>query len=154
MTPLHVALVLALLCGVAAWQVSVIPESMMQMAVGPSAMPAVVVGGLALLVLLYGISAARGRQVDESHEPDQSALPGANVRLLSLLGGGLCFMALIGPLGFILPATLCGLGVARGFDAPFGARSVAVCAAIAVVFWTLFARILGVDLGPGLPWLF
>lgn len=154
MTPLHVAIALALLCGVAAWQVSVIPESLMQMAVGPSLVPAVVVGGLSVLSLLYGISALRGRQVDESHAEDQSALPGATTRLLSLLGAGVAFMLLIGPLGFILPGTLCGMGVARAFDAPLRFKSFAICAAIASSFWLLFAVVLGVGLGPALPWLF
>ena len=154
MTPLHVAIVLAIVCGVGAWQVTVIPESLMQMAVGPSLVPAVVVGTLSVLVLLYGISAARGRQVDESQAPDQSPLPGATTRLLSLLGGGLAFIVLIGPLGFILPGTLCGMGVARAFDAPLGLKSLLICASIATAFWLLFAVVLGVGLGPGLPWLF
>ena len=154
MIPLHVALALAVVCGVAAWQVTEIPESMMQMAVGPSMVPLVVVISLSLLALLYAISALRGRQVDESHAPDQSPLPGAGKRVLSLLGGGLAFMALVGPLGFIVPAMLCGMGVARAFDAPFTLKSALVCAGISVTFWLLFARILGVGLGPGLPWLF
>lgn len=154
MKPVHIALALAVLFGVAAWQVAVIPESLMQMAVGPSLVPAAVVAGLGLLALLYGISAARGRQVDESHAEDQSALPGANTRLISLLAGGVAFMALIGPLGFIVPGTLCGMGVARAFDAPLGLKSLAICAAIATCFWLLFAVVLGVGLGPALPWFF
>lgn len=154
MKPVHIALALAILFGVAAWQVAVIPESLMQMAVGPSLVPAAVVAGLGLLALLYGISAARGRQVDESHAEDQSALPGANTRLMSLLAGGVAFMALIGPLGFIVPGTLCGMGVARAFDAPLGLKSLAICAAIATCFWLLFAVVLGVGLGPALPWFF
>lgn len=154
MKPVHIALALAILFGVAAWQVAVIPESLMQMAVGPSLVPAAVVAGLGLLALLYGISAARGRQVDESHAEDQSALPGANTRLISLLAGGVAFMALIGPLGFIVPGTLCGMGVARAFDAPLGLKSLAICAAIATCFWLLFAVVLGVGLGPALPWFF
>jgi len=154
MTPLHVAIALALLCGVGAWQVTVIPESLMQMTVGPTLVPAAVVAGLSVLALLYGISAVRGRQVDESHAEDQSALPGSTTRLLSLLGGGVAFIALIGPLGFIVPGTLCGMGVARAFDAPLGLKSLGICAAIASTFWLLFAVVLGVGLGPGLPWFF
>ena len=154
MTPLHVAIALALLCGVGAWQVTVIPESLMQMTVGPTLVPAAVVAGLSVLALLYGISAVRGRQIDESHGEDQSALPGATTRLLSLLGGGVAFVALIGPLGFIVPGTLCGMGVARAFDAPLGLKSLLICGAIATTFWLLFAVVLGVGLGPGLPWLF
>jgi len=153
MKPLHVAFILAILSAVGAWQVTLIPESLMQMTVGPSLVPGVVVAGLSVLALLYGISAVRGRQVDESHAEDQSPLPGASTRLLSLLGGGLAFIALIGPLGFVIPAALCGMGVARSFDAPYGLKSLLICAAIATCFWLLFAVVLGVGLGPALPWL-
>jgi hypothetical protein len=153
MTPLRVALLLAALCGVAAWQVTVIPVSLMQMTVGPVLAPGVIVGALSVFALLYGVSAWRGRQADESAEPDQSPLPGANGRMLSLLGGGVLFMALVIPLGFVIPGTLCGMGVARAFDAPLGFKSAAVCAAIASTFWVVFAQLLGVGLGPALPWL-
>ncbi len=154
MSPLRIAIVLAILCAVAAWQVSVIPESLMQMTVGPTLVPAAVVAGLSVLVLLYGISAVRGRQVDESHTEDQRPLAGASTRLLSLLAGGVAFMALVLPLGFIIPGTLCGMGVARAFDAPLSLKSTVICGLIATAFWVLFARVLGVGLGPGLPWLF
>lgn len=154
MTPLRIAFALAILCGVAAWQVMVIPESLMQMTVGPSLVPAMVVSGLGVLSVLYGISAWRGRQADESLEEEHSPLPGANQRLLFLLAGGLAFMALVVPLGFIIPGTLCGMGVARAFDAPLNFKSLTVCGLIATTFWLLFAQVLGVGLGPGLPWLF
>ena len=95
MTPLRDALLLVALCGVAAWQVTVIPESLMQMTVGPTLAPGVIVAALSLFAVLYGISAWRGRQTDESEAPDQSPLPGANARVLSLLGGGLAFIALV-----------------------------------------------------------
>ena len=146
MKPLHIAIGLLAVCLVGAWQVTLIPQSPMQMAVGPSLVPGVVVAGLFLLALLYGISAARGRQVDESEAEDQSPLPGATTRLLSLLGGGVAFIALIGPLGFIIPGTLCGMGVARAFDAPVGLRSLLICGAIATIFWLLFAVVLGLSL--------
>ena len=154
MTPLRVARILAALCGVAAWQVGVIPESLMQMTVGPALVPAVVVGGLSVLALLYGLSAWRGQQADESLQEDQRPLPGANRRLAFLLGGGLAFMTLVVPLGFVVPGTLCGMGVARAFDAPLGLKSALLCGAIATLFWLLFAQVLGVGLGPALPWLF
>ena len=152
MTPLRVALLLLAVCGVAAWQVTVIPASLMEMTVGATLAPAVIVGALALVALLYGASAARGLQVDESRTPGQEPLPGANGRLLSLLAGGGIFMALVIPLGFVIPSTLCGMCIARSFDAPFNARSLLICGAIAAVFWIVFARLLGVGLGPALPW--
>lgn len=153
MTPLRLALLLLAVCGVAAWQLTVIPESMMQMTVGPTLAPAAIVAALSLVAVLYGISAWRGRQVDLSHEDGQEALPGSTTRLLSLLSGGVAFIVLVIPLGFVLPGTLCGMCIARAFDAPFSAKSALICGAIAAVFWFVFARLLGVGLGPALPWL-
>jgi len=73
--------------------------------------------------------------------------------MVFLLAGGLAFMALVIPLGFIIPGTLCGMGVARAFDAPLNLKSLTICGLIATTFWVVFAQILGVGLGPGLPWL-
>ena len=118
--------------------------------------------GLGIVLALVAVLASalgnwfawRGQQADESLQDDQQPLPGANRRLLFLLGGGLAFMALVVPLGFVVPATLCGMGVARAFDAALGLKSALLCGAIATVFWLLFAQVLGVGLGPALPWLF
>ena len=152
MTPTRVAGLLLLLCAVAAWQVTQIPQSALQSAVGPVLVPGLVVGGLALLALGYGASALRGRQPDESLAAGQEPLPGAQVRLLSLLGGGLAFALLVGWIGFVVPATLCGMGVARAFDAALGWRSAAVCGGVALAFWLVFALWLGVGLGPAVRW--
>jgi hypothetical protein len=152
MTALRLAFLLMALCAVAAWQITVIPESLMQMTVGPVLAPAAIVGALSLVAALYGVSAWRGRQVDVSQAPGQEPLPGANTRLLSLLAGGAAFILLVIPLGFVLPATLCGMLIARAFDAPLNAKSALICGLIAAVFWIVFARLLGVGLGPALPW--
>ena len=137
---------LLLLVGVAAWQVGLIPESAIRMAVGPSLVPGVVVLALGLTAVVYAVSAWRGRQ-----PMDEDAETGSNLRVASLLGGGLVFMLGVSWLGFVLPATLCGMGVARAFDAPLGWRSATVCGLVAVVFWVVFAQVLGVGLGPALP---
>lgn len=151
MNPLRVALLMAAVCAVAAWQVTVIPQSAIEMAVGPALVPGLIVGVLAVATLAYGITARRGQQVDESLEPGQEPLPGSGLRLLLLLGGGVVFMAGVSWAGFVVPAALCGMAIARAFDAPFGWRSAAVCLGIAGVFWWLFARVLGIGLGPALP---
>jgi hypothetical protein len=153
MTPLRLALLLLAVCGVAAWQLTVIPQSLMQMTVGPLLAPGAIVAGLTLAALLYGWSAWRGLQVDLSQDTGQEALPGSTTRLLILLGGGVAFIVLVIPLGFVLPAALCGMCIARAFDAPFNAKSALICGLIATVFWVVFARLLGVGLGPALPWL-
>lgn len=137
---------LMLLVGVAAWQVLRIPESAIRMAVGPALVPALTVLGLGAAALVYGVSAWRGRQPLETG-PEA----GAGVRVASLIGGGVVFMAGVSWLGFVLPATLCGMGVARAFDAPLGWRSALVCGGVALTFWLVFARLLGVGLGPALP---
>lgn len=154
MTPVRVGAVLAFICAVAFWQLGDINESAIQMAVGPSAAPRAVVAFLALMTVIYIISAWRGRQVDDSLEPDQSALPGSTLRLASLFAGGLVFMAGVTWAGFVLPATLCGMFVARGFDAPFGTKSALICLGISVSLWALFAKVLGVGLGPATPFGF
>ncbi len=154
MTPLVLAGLLVAIAAVAAWQVTVIPQSLMQMTVGPVLAPGVVVAGLGVLALLYAWSAWRGRQVDDSLAEGQTPLPGSGRRLLFLLGGGVAFMGLIQFLGFVIPGMLCGMGVARSFDAPLGWRCALVCGGIAGVFWLVFARLLGVGLGPALAWPF
>ncbi len=151
MTPLRAALLLLALCAVAAWQVTQIPESAMQMAVGATLVPALITAGLSFCAALYALSAWRGNQVDESHQPEQSPQPGSTTRLLGLLGGGAVFIAGVPFLGFVLPATACGMLIARSFEAPLNLRSLAICGAIALIFWVLFALVLGVGLGPALP---
>ncbi|MEI8265510.1 MAG: tripartite tricarboxylate transporter TctB family protein [Betaproteobacteria bacterium] len=148
-TALVISLALALLVGVAGWQVTRIPESAIRMAVGPALVPALVVAALALAVAAYVVSMWRGRQPLETG-PE----PGALSRVLSLMGAGVVFAAGVTWLGFILPATLCGMGVARAFDARLGWRSALICGCIAAAFWLVFARLLGVGLGPALPFGF
>jgi len=151
MTPFRVGLVFAAVCAVAFWQLGDIGQSAIQMAVGPVAVPRAVVALFALMTVLYLVSAWRGRQVDESRAPEQSALPGAARRLAWLFSGGVLFIGGVAWLGFIAPATACGMCVAQAFDAPFGVRSVVVCGSIAVTLWALFSQVLGVGLGPATP---
>jgi hypothetical protein len=84
MTPFRLALCLLALGLVGAWQVTLIPESPIQMPVGPILTPAVVVGLLLVIALLYGLSAWRGRQLDAVLGDDGQPLPGANRRMLML----------------------------------------------------------------------
>lgn len=154
MTPLRLAALLALICAVAAWQLTAIGQSAIEMAVGPSAVPKAVVALLALMTAVYAVSAWRGQQVDESDAPDQSALPGAAGRLALVFGGGLVFIAAVTWIGFVLPATICGMLVARSFDAPLGLRSALICGGISAILWVVFAKLLGVGLGPATPFGF
>lgn len=154
MTPLRLGFVFAVICAIAFWQLGDIGQSAIEMALGPAAVPKAVVALLALMTVIYIVSAWRGRQVDESHEPEQSALPGAGLRLVSMFGGGVLFIASVTWMGFVLPAAACGVCVARAFDAPFGIKSIAICTCISAVLWVVFAKVLGVGLGPATPFGF
>jgi putative tricarboxylic transport membrane protein len=154
MTPLRFALFLVALCFVAAWQVTEIPVSPMYAVVDAGFVPKVVLAVLALCVLVYTLNALRGKEVDVSQEDQESsALPGSTARLLFFMGGMLSFLLLIKPLGFVLSASLAGVGVARSFDAQGLIRPFAMSLGIAVGFWVLFDRVLSVNLGPLLPTL-
>jgi hypothetical protein len=150
MTPIRVSLLLGLVCLVAGWQVAQIPQSAIEMAVGPSLMPALIVAGLSLVSLLYGISAYRGLQSDDAADPEHAAVSGSTTRLLFLLGAGVVFIGLVGLVGFIPSAILCGVLIARAFDAPINLKSFLICGAIVIFFWFLFSKILGIGLGPAL----
>jgi Tripartite tricarboxylate transporter TctB family len=154
MTPVRLGAIFALICALAVWQLGAIGQSAIQMTVGPAGVPRAVVALFALMIVIYTISAWRGQQVDESDAPDQSALPGGGLRLASLFGGGLVFMAGVTWLGFVVPATACGMLVARAFDAPLSAKSALICSGISVCLWVLFAKVLGVGLGPATPFGF
>ncbi len=146
---------LLLLAGwlVAAWQVFLIPESAIQMAVGAREVPAAVVILLGGLIGAYGLGAWRGRQPDERGERGEEPAPGGARRVVWLLCGGAAFMVLVPWLGFVLPAALCGVGVARAFDAPLNGRTALACLLIAGVFWVAIAVGLGVGLGPAIKGL-
>jgi hypothetical protein len=154
MKPSHVGGLLAVVCAIAFWQLGAIGTSAIEMSVGPAAAPAAVVALLALMTAIYTVSAWRGQQVDESSAPDQSALPGSGVRLACVFAGGLLFIAGVAFLGFVLPATACGMLVARAFDAPFHVKSALICGSISSVLWLVFAKVLSVGLGPATPFGF
>ena len=143
-----VASFLLVFCGVAIWQVMSIPESTMYSEVGPILAPSILVALLSLLAVFYLLTTISSKAPDCVHEEEERPLPGGSMRVMYLLGGGLAFILLTKLIGFLIPATLCGLGVAMAFDAKFNVKTILMVFAIAAVFWTLFSALLGVDLGP------
>ena len=143
-----VASFLLVFCGVAVWQVMSIPESTMYSEVGPVLAPSILVALLSLLGVFYLLTTISSKAPDCIHHEDEQPLPGGSRRVMYLLGGGLAFILLTKLIGFLIPATLCGLGVSMAFDAKFNAKTILMVFAIAGAFWTLFSALLGVDLGP------
>jgi hypothetical protein len=143
-----VASFLLVFCGVAIWQVFSIPESTMYSEVGPVLAPSILVALLSLLGVFYLLSTISSKAPDCIHHEEERPLPGGSKRVMFILGGGLAFILLTKLIGFLIPATLCGLGVSIAFDAKFNIKTILMVLAIAGAFWTLFSAILGVDLGP------
>ncbi len=136
------------LCAVGIWQVTVIPESTMYSEVGPILAPSVVMGVLTILGIIYLFSSVKGESPDCINTEDEKPEPNGNSRIIYFLASGLLFIVLIKPIGFIIPATLCGVGIAKAFDAPLNAKTFFICGLISLIFWGLFSILLGVDLGP------
>lgn len=143
-----VASFLLVFCGVSVWQVFKIPESTMYSEVGPVLAPSVLVGLLSLLAVFYVFSAFQNTAPDCINTTESQPLPGSSKRVFYLLSGGAFFILSAKILGFLIPAALCGLGVAMAFDAKFSLKTLSIVFAIAGVFWVLFSPLLGVDLGP------
>jgi hypothetical protein len=143
-----VASFLLVFCGVAIWQVFSIPESTMYSEVGPVLAPSILVALLSLLGVFYLLTTISSKAPDCIHHEDEQPLPGGSRRVMYLLGGGLAFILLTKSIGFLIPATLCGLGVSMAFDAKFNIKTILMVLAISGAFWTLFSALLGVDLGP------
>jgi hypothetical protein len=116
--------------------------------VGPILAPSVVIGALTILGIIYLLTSLKGKSPDCIETEDAAPLENGNQRIFYFLVSGMLFILLIKPIGFLIPATICGVGVAKSFDAPFKAKTFLICASIALVFWGLFSALLGVDLGP------
>lgn len=156
MNPKIVSGVMLVICAVGIWQVSIIPESTIYSEVGPILAPMALITILTLLVLIYTVQSFRRQHhslLNQSADntPDTSGdspLPGSRQRIMYFILAGCVFVLCIKPLGFLAPATLCGVGIAKSFDAPLNLKTVLICMLIALSFWGLFNVLLGVDLGP------
>jgi hypothetical protein len=136
------------LCAIGIWQVTIIPESTMYSEVGPILAPSVVIGALTILGIIYLLTSLKGKSPDCIESEEDVPLQGGNQRIFYFLVSGMLFILLIKPIGFLIPATICGVGVAKAFDAPLNLKTLSICLLIALSFWGLFSALLGVDLGP------
>jgi putative tricarboxylic transport membrane protein len=132
----------------AAWQATVIPTSPIYAQVGPKAIPYVVAAGLVLLGLLLTVQAARGGWSQDIEE--LQGAPPINLRALGLLLAGLLAnLALIGPFGFTVAATVQFALVAAAFGSRNHALNLAIAFAVALGAYVLFVKALGVNIGAG-----
>jgi hypothetical protein len=139
---------LLVLCAIGIWQTTIIPESTMYSEVGPILAPSVVIASLTVLGIIYLILSMKNKNPDCIESDDGVPIEGGNQRVFYFLIAGMVFILLIKPLGFLIPATICGVGIAKSFDAPLNIKTFVICSSISLAFWGLFSALLGVDLGP------
>ena len=145
---LLVGLFVLAVAGLVLWQAAVIPASPIYAQVGPKAVPFFVAGGL--LVLGAGLTVAALRGGWSAGLDDMQDAPPTNWRALALLGGGLVAnLALIGPFGFALAATVQFVLVAAAFGSRRPLRDLGVALVLTLAVWFGFVEVLGVNIGAG-----
>jgi putative tricarboxylic transport membrane protein len=134
------------LAGVIGWQAMSIPVSPIYAKVGPTVVPLITAGALALLGALLMLSALRGGwQSAEEREavPDRPAL-------MWIAAGLVLNVVLISLAGFTIASVILFVCVARGFGSKAMLRDAAIGAAFALIAYFGFAKTLGIDIGAGL----
>jgi putative tricarboxylic transport membrane protein len=146
---LGAALFVVVLGLLAVWQAASIPVSPIYAQVGPTVIPYLVAAGLLLLGLGLTVSALRGGWSHGIAELQDA--PPANYRSLGLmLAGLLANIALIGPFGFTVAATAQFPLVAAAFGSRAHLRNIAIAFVVALGAYTLFVKLLGVNIGAGI----
>ncbi len=146
---LGAALAVLGLGGVTVWQTLAIPASPLYAQVGPKLVPWLVAG--ALLLLGAGLTAQALRGGWSRDLPEVAGAPPANLRALGLLLAGLLAnVALIGPFGFTVAATAQFALVAAAFGSRSHLLNLFIAFAVALGAYTLFVKLLGVNIGAGL----
>jgi len=133
---------------VTAWQAAVVPVSPLYGQVGPKAVPYVVAAGLLALGAGLVASALRGGWSSDIEEL-QGAAPINWRAIFLLLAGLLANVALIGPFGFTVAATVQFALVAAAFGSRAHLRNLAIAFVVALSAYALFVKVLGVNIGGG-----
>jgi putative tricarboxylic transport membrane protein len=134
--------------GVAVWQALAIPTSPLYAQVGPKLVPWLVAA--ALLALGAALTAAAWRGGWSADIPEIAQAPPPNpLSLALLLAALLANLVLIGPLGFTLAATVQFTLVAAAFGSRAWLRNAAIAFVVALGAYTLFVKLLGVNIGAG-----
>lgn len=133
---------------VAVWQTYAIPVTPIYAQVGPKLVPAIIAGALLLLGAGLLASALRGGWSQDIEE-----LQGAPVNLRALgllLAGLLANLLLIDAFGFTVAATAQFVLIAAAFGSRAHLRNLVIAFAVALGAYTLFVKLLGVNIGAGL----
>jgi putative tricarboxylic transport membrane protein len=133
---------------VAVWQALAIPVSPLYAQVGPKLVPWLVAVALLVLGALLTLSAVRGGWSHDIEELQGAGPP--NFRALGLLFAALLAnLVLIVPFGFTVAATVQFPLVAAAFGSRAHLRNLGIAFVVAIAAYTLFVKLLGVNIGAG-----
>lgn len=113
---------------------------------GPGLLPTI----LAVICIVGGLVLAIQQLVRPTTRRYRPSSPAGNQRVASVLVLTVVTVVLFEPLGFIASTMLLMAGIMFGVERKFTIVSVATVVLIPIVFWTLFAVLLGVRLPAGL----
>ena len=121
--------------------------------VGPNFMPAVASGGLIVLGLwlLFEVFTGGWRQAAPDDAAERGEHPFYATGFWWVTAGLFAHMALIGPAGFVIAATVLFVFVARAFGSTRWARDLAIAVILALAIFLFFVKFLNVNLPAG--WL-
>jgi putative tricarboxylic transport membrane protein len=128
-------------------QTTQIPVSPLYSKVGPTIFPYMVAIGLLLLGLALIVQAWRGEwgETDADHDSEPT-----DWRSLGWLALGLALnVALIDVLGFVLASTILFVCTARAFGSTSWPRDLGIAAALSLIAYIGFAKLLGISIGAG-----
>lgn len=158
-----IGLVVVLLAGLYWAGADGLPISPLDGVVNAAAMPKALASALAVLALILIVRAAavallnrRALAAARSAAPPPDAPEGegdarhAHLRAAGMLGLGLLYLVVLPHLGYVLSITLLILGVATYMRARPDRKLLLLAAGIAVFFYLLFVRFLGIPLPPGI----
>jgi putative tricarboxylic transport membrane protein len=132
---------------VVGYQTRAIPFSPLYSHVGPTIIPWLVAGLLAILGLGLTLRALTGGWTSEA----EAAEPPTNLASLAwLIGGLLLNVALIGWLGFIVASTVMFVCVARAFGSTAWPRDAGIAIALCTLVFLGFKHLLGISIGAGI----
>lgn len=134
--------VLLAIAAVVVWQGFQVRASFGSQALGPQMMPFLVGGFLAVLGVLTVAAGLRGEA--PARDPDEPAA------VMWIAGGIAAMLLLIKTAGFIPACAALFAATARAFGSTRPAVDLAVGAAMAIVIFVFFAKVLGLSLPSGL----
>lgn len=112
---------------------------------GPGFLPR----GLAVIFIITGAVLAFKQFVNPSSGRFAAPDPGGALRVVGCFVLLAVVIAVMEPLGFLVSMLLLMAGIMFGIERTFTPTAFLVVALVPVVFWTLFAKVLGVRLPPG-----